>query len=77
TNFGKVPTDWNQLSWGHLVENETELHELTHINIAGRLKGHKLKGIEWGFNPAHMALTTLQRSVRIAIHASSILPSSD
>ena len=66
--IGRKPadlTDWNQASWGDLVQNENALQKLTHAKIAGPLKGHTINKIEWGFNQAHMALITLQRPVRI------------
>ena len=55
------------------MENEAELAALTHVKVAGRLIGHKIGSVTWGFNPAHMASATLQRPVRIAIHASALL----
>ena len=72
--FGTKPaTAWNEVSWAHLVENETELKALTHAPVAGRLGGHEVGSVKWGFNAAHMAAATLQRPVRIAIHASALL----
>jgi len=76
----KVPVleSWNDLNWGHLAVNETEMNALAHVPIKKKLKptGTNVQG-EWGRNSSHMAYITKQRLVRIAIHASQMLPAAD
>jgi hypothetical protein len=79
SKFGEPVTDWNELTWQHLVKTEAEFANLKHIRLtagtpnlpdAARLP----KPPEWGRNAAHMARITLQKPVRIAIHASFLIP---
>jgi hypothetical protein len=65
-------TTWNNLSWRHLVKTEDELKSLTHASIKSVLPDVD-KG-KWGRNSAHQAYITLQRPVRIAIHAKEMIP---
>ena len=75
TTFGgPAVTDWNNLSWGHLVETAEQLEALTHVSLQGRLTGNSAGGLQWGRNAAHMAAIALQRPARIAIKANLILP---
>jgi hypothetical protein len=69
----KALKNWNELSWGHLAKDQQALEALTHAPLGGRLKGQAIGGIEWGFNAAHMAAITLQRPMRVAIHAGDLL----
>jgi hypothetical protein len=75
-DFEKLPqspslTTWNDLSWRHLVNTEEELKALSHASIKTVLPDiHKAK---WGRNAAHQAYITLQRPVRIAIHAKEMI----
>jgi hypothetical protein len=73
-----VLTQWNDLSWGHLASNAGELDALTHIRLAAVLPdtSHVTQppGIAWGHNAAHQAFITLQKPVRVAIHADDMLP---
>ena len=62
---------WNDLSWRHLAGTEEELKSLAHASVATALP--RLAGAEWNRNAAHQAYITLQRPVRIAIHASKML----
>jgi len=62
---------WNDLSWRHLVKNEQELNALTHASTKTTLPS--LQGMTWGKNSAHQAFITLQRPVRIAIHAKQMI----
>ena len=69
---------WESLTWGHL----TGAHDAvapTHAPIAGPLDDERLEfeGLRWGLNAAHMARITLQRPVRVAIHADELLASDD
>lgn len=73
-----APTEWNQLSWGHLVANEDAFKQLTHVSVAPQnplpvtsaIVGSKPK---WGKNSAHMAHITRQDLVRVLIHAGDFL----
>jgi hypothetical protein len=67
-------TSWNHLTWGHVVEDAAAFERLTHAPLNGRLVTRRLEGAEWGFNSAHMARITLQKRVRVAIHARELLP---
>lgn len=76
-------TDWNQLTWRHLVQSATELRSLTHVTVgvnpASPSPGlpdtsANPPGARWGVNGAHMARITLQKPVRIAILARKMLP---
>lgn len=73
-DFEKLPqppplTTWNDLSWRHLVNTEVELKALSHASIKTVLPD--IEKAKWGTNSnsAHHAYITLQRPVRIAIHA--------
>ena len=67
-------TSWNQIAWGDVVEEGEALGTLSHVKVAGRLLGHQIGGLEWGRNAGHMAAITLQRPVRVLLHASKLLP---
>ena len=73
-------TQWNQLTWRHLVRSQEELATLTHVKIKQQgtpprpdTSGNP-PGATWGVNAAHMARITMQQPVRIAILASHMLP---
>jgi hypothetical protein len=77
-NFEKPPppltaaeATWNDLSWRRLVKTEEELKALSHASIRTVLP--VIRRVEWGKNSAHQAYITLQRPVRIAIHAKEII----
>jgi hypothetical protein len=64
-------TSWNKLSWQHLANSAEELKALSHASIS---KSLSVQGsATWGRNSAHQAYITLQRPVRIAIHAKEML----
>ena len=76
-------TDWNQLTWRHLVQSATELRELVHVKVAVKPAtpppplpdtSANPPGAQWGANGAHMARITLQKPVRIAILGRQMLP---
>lgn len=74
-DFGKdLPelTTWNNLSWRHLADDEGKLKALSHASAKTKLT--KVDGAEWGRNSAHQAFITLQRPVRIFIHAKDMIP---
>jgi len=73
-NFDKpLPplTTWNDLSWRHLAGTEEEFKALSHASIKTELPD--INKAKWSRNSAHQAYITLQRPVRIAIHASEII----
>jgi hypothetical protein len=80
-NFEKPPpeltapeTTWNDLSWWHLANTEEALQALSHASIKTELPTPPTEKATWGRHAAHQAYITLQRPVRIAIHASQMLP---
>ena len=74
---GTVPTlkTWNDLNWGHIASSAEALNRLSHLRVTGTslTPTQPVKGI-WGRNAAHMAQITKQLPVRVAIHASELLP---
>lgn len=79
--YGPTSLDsWNELTWGNLVNSAEELEALAWIDIdapnpnSGGTVGDS--PATWGQNAAHMAQITLQLPVRVAIHATDMLPSS-
>lgn len=77
---GKEPGTWANASWGHQVETSGDLASLTHAEATGRLAGVQKRYDEdrfratWGEDSAEMARITLQRPVRMLVHASAMLP---
>jgi hypothetical protein len=74
-NFAKPLPDletWNDLSWRHLANTEAELKALSHASTKTVLPDVVDKAT-WGKNSAHQAYITLQRPVRIAIHAKEMI----
>jgi len=63
---------WNDLSWRHLANTEAELTALSHASTKTALPDVADKA-KWGKNSAHQAYITLQRPVRIAIHAKEMI----
>ncbi len=64
-------TTWNNLSWQHLADTEPKLKALTHASTKTVLP--PIGGVTWGKTAAHQAFITIQRPVRIAIHASRLI----
>jgi len=64
-------TTWNNLSWRHLAATPDALKTLTHASVKTQLG--RIDPAEWGRNSAHQAFITLQRPVRIGIHAKDML----
>jgi hypothetical protein len=64
-------TSWDDLSWRHLVETEEEFDALSHASIRTVLPD--IGKAKWGRSSAHQAYITLQRPVRIAIHAREMI----
>lgn len=65
-------TGWDQLNWGHLVQNPEELGALSYVSIATG-PGKEFDQVAWGKNAAHQASITIQRPVRVAIHGSKLI----
>lgn len=68
-------TTWSDLSWRHFANTEDELKALSHVSSAKALT--EMDHVKWGKNSAHQAFITLQRPVRIAIHAKQMIRKSD
>ena len=66
------PATWNDLSWRHLASTPEALQALSHASIRTVLPD--IDKAKWNKNAAHQAYITLQRPVRIAIHARDMLP---
>ena len=64
---------WDDLSWRHFAGTEAELKAMSHASVNTVLPN--LPRATWGnnSNSAHHAYITLQRPVRIAIHASRMI----
>ena len=69
---------WDDLSWGHLAADQAAFEAMTHIRLGAALPDtsgvSQPAGVTWGENAAHQAFITLQKPVRIAIHADDMLP---
>ena len=64
-------TTWSDLSWRHFVNTQDELNALSHVSTSKVLG--EIDHVKWGRNSAHQAFITLQRPVRIAIHARQMI----
>jgi hypothetical protein len=62
---------WSNLSWRHLANTAEELKTLSYASVKTTLP--VIDNIAWGKNTAHQAFITLQRPVRIAIHAKQMI----
>jgi hypothetical protein len=74
---GVVPElkTWNDLNWAHVAPDAAALKALAHVPVkALSLTPTTPQKAVWGRNAAHMASITKQRPVRVAIHASDMLP---
>ncbi len=73
------PASWSNLSWRHLANTEAELKQLSHATLNSikkqfpNIDQETIENARWGKNSAHQAYITMQRPVRIAIHARDIL----
>jgi hypothetical protein len=65
----QLPSDWGDLTWGHIAKDAETLHSITHVPITGRLTGQVHRDTRWGANSTEMALITRQPAFRAAIHA--------
>jgi hypothetical protein len=64
-------TTWDDLSWRHLAGTEGEFKALSHASIKTVLPD--IDKAKWGRNSAHQAYITMQRPVRVAIHARDMI----
>jgi hypothetical protein len=82
---GEPPASWTNLSWSHLVEKDAALPLFIDVNgppwleSAGPLPSNSdAQGAAgkdtWGEDAAAMARITLQRPVRMLVHADAMLP---
>jgi hypothetical protein len=79
SDYGGAPTRWRDLTWGHLVADAAGYSALSHIPVAApllnpRLRNLSLEGATWGLSAADMAQVAYQLPVRVAVHASALLP---
>ena len=84
-DFGRDPTTWALVTWGNLVDSQAALDELSCAPASWRGGGSLTlppgpvppPGPTWGAgsDSAQFAAITLRRPLRVAIHASALLPS--
>jgi hypothetical protein len=80
--YGKTPKTWQDVSWASVADSAEELAALRHAGISAPFGTDPLPlypaatepKVSWGHNAAAMAHITLQRPVRVAHHASALLP---
>ena len=74
-----ITTSWNELSWRHMAKTEQELQALSHVSIDSiksvlpSIDTQAIDNATWGKNSSHLAYITLQRPMRIAIHAREMI----
>ena len=66
---------WSDLSWRHIAKTAEELNAVAHVSAGAVLPKSTIQDVTWGKNSAHQAFITLQRPVRIAIHARQMIRS--
>ena len=75
------PSAWNDLHWGHLVAPGAELSAIDYVDLTDALPNtegiSEPEAVSWhqneGTTASQLAFITLQRPVRVAIHASRML----
>jgi len=82
-DFTKAPpelkTTWNDLSWRHMAPTEAELKALSHValdsikSVVPAIDTQAIDKATWGKNSSHLAYITMQRPMRIAIHAREMI----
>jgi hypothetical protein len=67
---------WNDLNWGHLAADATALQAISYVPAApvGDLVGAAPEGLRWGTGAGVQAHIHFQQPVRVAMHASDLLP---
>lgn len=74
-----LTTTWNELGWRHMARTEEELKVLSHVSletirhVVPNIDAQTIDKARWGKNSSHLAYVTLQRPMRIAIHAREML----
>jgi hypothetical protein len=75
---GEPPRQWSSLSWANLAPEEGPIPTFVDVDGPEWLVGLELSGNggrdEWGDDAAAMARITLQRPVRMLVHADAMLP---
>ena len=87
SSFNKQVADWAHVSWGHLATDDTSLKKIDYIDLDAALPDTSVAkndsdpattGLAWhvsqGSRSADIAYITLRDPVRVALHASSLLP---
>ncbi|MFE0647156.1 hypothetical protein ACFVZH_01010 [Streptomyces sp. NPDC059534] len=80
--YGPGPFTWRDVDWARTVRGAEELAALTHVGTRPAFgtdprplhPGPGAPTLSWGRNAAALAHITLQRPVRVAHHASALLP---
>jgi hypothetical protein len=88
SSFDAHVTDWWHMNWGSFAADETALSKIDYIDLDASLPDTSLAlnpgdaataGLAWhaaqGSRASDMAYVTLRDPLRVAIHASSLLPS--
>jgi hypothetical protein len=74
-----LTTTWNELSWRHMAQTEEKLKALSHVSldaiksVVPNIHTQTIDKATWGKNSSHLAYITLQRPMRIAIHAREMM----
>jgi hypothetical protein len=74
-----ITTTWNELSWRHMAQTEQQLEALSYVSIDSiksvlpNIDTQNIDNATWGKNSSHLAYITLQRPMRIAIHAREMI----
>ena len=74
-----LTTTWNELSWRHMAQTEEKLKALSHVSldaiksVVPNIHTQTIDKATWGKNSSHLAYVTLQRPMRIAIHAREMM----
>jgi len=76
SDFGQAPVDWAHFSWGNLATAPDQLAMLTYASARQAVLATNAGGLAWGpgSDSGNVAAITLRKPVRVAIHASAILP---
>jgi hypothetical protein len=82
-DFTKAPPElkatWNGLSWRHMAPTEAELKALSHValdsikSVVPTIDAQTIDKATWGKNSSHLAYITMQRPMRIAVHAREMI----
>ncbi|SDS73717.1 DUF3892 domain-containing protein [Actinopolymorpha singaporensis] len=81
--YGTAPATWRDLSWAAVVDDQQALDHLGHVPVLHAPFGtperplasdSEAPPVTWGHNSAHMAHIHLQQPVRVAYHATALLP---